>query len=92
MKKATQEWEQKYYEEKAWSINILQEYTKRIVDVSSSTKPVPALKVESVLSGRNTGKEVVQEPMQTSNEWRSNSMEADDELSIQYGSRPPSDF
>ena len=51
-----------------------------------------ASKVELTISTRNKGKEVLQEPMQTSDEERSDSMEIDDELLIQFSSIPPSNI
>ena len=77
---------------KKLAIKILQPNTIRIVDVSSSMKLALASKVESVISGRNKGKEAIPEPMQTSDEGRSDLMETDDELPIQLGSIPPSNF
>ena len=59
--KAAQEWEQKYYKEKAQSLKVLQADTMRIVNVSSSMKLAPTSKMESVINGRNKGKEMVQE-------------------------------
>ena len=64
----------------------------RVADISLSIKLVLASKVESTISVNSKGKEVVQEPMQTSDEERSDSIETDEELLIQLGSIPPSNF
>ena len=101
MKKVAWEWDQKYYEEKARSIKILHDSTIRVIEISSSTKPMPASKMEITVS--NKGKEVVwgsERPecgferskisnlkgIQTSEDERSNSIETDDELMIQFSS------
>ena len=52
MKKATQEWEQKYYEEKAKLIKILQADTIRVAEISSSIKPMLASKVETTIGSK----------------------------------------
>ena len=46
MKKAAREWEQKYYEEKSQSIQILHAEAMKVVEVSSPRKPMIASKVE----------------------------------------------
>ena len=58
----------------------------RVADVSPSMKPVWASIVELTIRVNSKGKEVVREWMQTSNDDRSNTIETDDELSIQFGS------
>ena len=60
----------------------------RVVDISLSTKLVLASKVESTISDSSKGKELVQEIMQTSNGERSDSIEIDEELLIQFDSVP----
>ena len=86
MKKATREWEQKYYKEKARSIKILQADTMTITKISSSTKPILVSKVDTTVS--NKGNEVVRKAIQTSEGEKSDSIETDDELSIQFGNIP----
>ena len=91
MKKTAQEWVQKYYDENARSIRIHQANTMRVIEISSFTKPVLASKVETNISNNSKGKELVQELMQTSEEERSNSIETDEDLPIQF-SNIPRDF
>ena len=82
MKKDAREWEQKYYKEKARSIRILHINPMKIANITQSTKPELASKVESSSNTGNKGKEVVRERMQISDDDRSNSIKTNDELPI----------
>ena len=82
MKKVSWEWGEKYYEEKAKSIRILQADTMRVANISSSTKPMLASKVESTINASNKGKEMVQEMMQTLDDERSDLIKIHEELLI----------
>ena len=62
----------------------------KVVDVSSSRKPMIGSKVES--TSRSKGKEVLWDPMPVSKNEKSDSMETEDEISIQYGTLPSSNF
>ena len=56
--------------------------------MSPSTKLVLASKVGSTISANSKGKDVIRGRMQTSDNERSDSIEIDEELSIQFGSIP----
>ena len=52
----------------------------KVIDVSFSKKPILASKVESTSRGK--GKEVIRDPVLTSNDEKSDSMETEDEMPI----------
>ena len=81
MKKTTLEWEQKYYEERTRSIRILHD-PMRVADVTPSTKPVLASKVELSSNTGCKGKEVIRKRTQILDDDRLDSIETDDELLI----------
>ena len=62
----------------------------KVVDVSTSMKPILASKVESTSKGK--GKEVIRDSIPTSDDEKSESMETEDEMPIQFGTIPPHNF